>query len=59
LQIATTKYDERCQIIFPCIGSGQQYAYRQQTINTTVPSPHEVTLQTARNSAQSTLYNYQ
>jgi len=33
-----TKYDQRCQIIFPCIGSGQQYAHQQETIDTTVPS---------------------
>jgi len=40
-----TKYGQRCQIIFPCIGSGQQYAHRQETIDTTVPSPHGVTKQ--------------
>jgi len=30
------------RFIFPCISSGQQYAHRQETINTTVPSPHRV-----------------
>ena len=27
---------------FPCTGSGQQYAHRQETIDTTVLSPHGV-----------------
>jgi len=40
--VPTTKYDERCQIIFPCIGSGQQYAHRQETIDITVLSPRGV-----------------
>jgi len=31
----------------PTIGPGQQYAHRQETINTTVPSPHEVQSQTS------------
>jgi len=39
-QIATTKYNERRQIILPCIDSGQQ----QETFDTTVPSPLGETL---------------
>ena len=35
---------EYCQIFFPCTGSGQQYAHRQETIDTTVLSPHGVDL---------------
>ena len=34
------KKSEYCQIFFPCTGSGQQYAHRQETIDTTVLSPH-------------------
>ena len=35
-----TKNSEYCQIFFPCTGSAQQYAHRQETIDTTVLSPH-------------------
>ena len=34
-----TKQSEYCQIFFQCTGSGQQYAHRQETIDTTVLSP--------------------
>ena len=34
------KKSEYSQICFPCTGSGQQYAHRQETIDTTVLSPH-------------------
>jgi len=30
----------QCQINFPCMGFGQQYMHRQETIDTTVPSSH-------------------
>ena len=36
------KKSEYWQIFFPCTGSGQQYAHRQETIDTTVLSPHGI-----------------